>query len=419
MATASQPRKISLLWGHYSCCLVLIVHCLVQETAAFETSGSTHEQQRIPYYGNYYEYSAELDSTTYSTLSDIWLCLACALGWSVWLVSTRAQSQEESPASDFDAQNTKKVMGHVLQVSLGEDADGTGIPVYHALVDYVVYCENTNNNSCLGNDMLEDPEVPIQVRKCFNTQKILQEGFANVEVLVLADDPTTSILYDDYLQAKKEQPQPHSFAWIVGMYILALGLVGTSLVGGLHALNRLEPSQKFYGWISLGVGVVLLYPLAVLLHQFCLWFFSDWSGRPGVIIHDTRAALSKQCGALNPLKRLFSEDEQMQQLDKPSLELVSPKIQKAGTSPTFPNAGCKYGNFNVHMQEPSSSVSSMSSARSSLNSRRTLKTENSLGIPHLDSSIILEQYEQAVNLEMRTEKQMKSKEQQKGQESNS
>jgi hypothetical protein len=249
----------------------------------------------------------------------------------------------------------------------------------------------------------------------------LQEGFANVEVLVLTDDPTTSILLDDYLQDKTEQPQPPSMIWNVGMYILALSLIGTSLMGGVHALNRLEPSQHIYGWISIGVGILFLYPAAVLLYHCGLWCYHRWSERPGVIIHGTRTALSRtrhalsrQCGALNPLQTVFgdplqsffSQEHQHQpQLNEsrpPSVELMAPNSQKTATSPLYPNAGCGFGNFNVHMQEPTSSVSSISSVRT--HNSRSVRTHNSLYLPQLDNSIsILEQYEQAVKLETKHE----------------
>ena len=57
-------------------------------------------------------------------------------------------------------------MGHVLQVTLGEDNLGTGIPVYHAVVDYVVEGD-------------VDGE-PLQIRKVFSTKKLLEEGKENL-----------------------------------------------------------------------------------------------------------------------------------------------------------------------------------------------------------------------------------------------
>jgi hypothetical protein len=409
MYSIRTTRRSSLLSAYYSCCCILVFGIVQAAATSTEQQQQQQQQQKqqqkhIPMYGgahnsNYnYNYNDESD-IHYATLSDIWLCLACALGWSVWLVSTRAQSQEEAALSEFDIQDSQRVMGHVLQVSLGEDADGTGIPVYHALVDYVV--------GVIDNE-------PLQVRKCFNTHKLLEEGFANVEVLVLTDDPTTSILLDDYLQDKTEQLQPPSMIWIVGMYILALSLIGASLVGGIHVLNRLEPSQHTYGWVSIGVGIVFLYPAAVLLYHCGMGCYHRWSERPGVIIHGTRAALSRtrhalsrQCGALNPLQAVFgdplqsffSQDHQPQPNESrpPSVELVAPNSQMTAMSPLYPNAGCGFGNFNVHMQEPTSSVSSISSERT-----RSVRTHNSLFLPQLDNSI-LEQYEQAVKLETKHE----------------
>ena len=144
-------------------------------------------------------YLSSSKDSSYAAVSDVWLCLACALGWSVWLVSTWYQQPDPLV---FDGSESTTVMGHVLQVTLGEASDGTGIPVYHALVDYVV-----ERKALLEEGEEEDVttvEDPLQVRKCFATRKLLEEGFANVQVLVLKEDPTTSILYEDYLLDKRD-----------------------------------------------------------------------------------------------------------------------------------------------------------------------------------------------------------------------
>jgi hypothetical protein len=78
-----------------------------------------------------------------------------------------------------------------LEGALGEDADGTGIPCYHTLVDYVAKL-----------DLVD--EGPLEVHKYLSTCKVLDEGFANVQVLVLVEDPTTSII-NYFVTEKKEQ----------------------------------------------------------------------------------------------------------------------------------------------------------------------------------------------------------------------
>lgn len=345
--------------------------------------------------GSAYEYRSRNGPPSYSTLADIWLCLACALGWTVWLVgATRSQNPMES-ASVFESQDSKTVHGNVLQVTLGEDADGTGIPIYHALVDYVVSSS--------------DPEEePLQVRKCFSTAKLLEEGFANVEVLVLVDDPTTSILMDDFVLSQtdrvKQQMEPPSLLWSAGVYVGAGILIITSLVGGFHAFIKLHPEQVKAGKISLGVGTVLLYPVALIVYQV-IHFVNQWSiplrQRPGVIIHGARDYWKRKCGAtLNPLEIMGTFDSdaappprvpsppvaqgvastfdssagthlrshrqsdtkartqnmwpsglelpEMQTTDKksPSLDFDAP------ISPRYPNAGCGFGNYNVNVPGP-------------------------------------------------------------------
>jgi hypothetical protein len=220
--------------------------------------------------------------TVYAKLSDVWLCLACALGWSVWLVSTHNEHSELEPFQ----RDSKRVTGHVLQVTIGEDSDGTGIPVYQALIDYVV----------------ADTELPIQVRKCFQTQCLLEKGFANVELLVLANDPTMAVLLADYLIAVKEKEQEETSVWYnVGMFSVGALLIGTSIVGAICTVVRLPPDVMFYGWISVGFGVSLLVPTAFTIYQAVTLCMSMVGDRPGTIIHGARYNCTsiRQCGAMD------------------------------------------------------------------------------------------------------------------------
>jgi hypothetical protein len=45
----------------------------------------------------------------------------------------------------------------------------------------------------------------MQIRKVFATNTVLEEGFANVQVLVLRSDPMIAILYMDILEQKEDQ----------------------------------------------------------------------------------------------------------------------------------------------------------------------------------------------------------------------
>ncbi|KAL3922450.1 MAG: hypothetical protein SGILL_002203, partial [Bacillariaceae sp.] len=295
----------------------------------------------------------------------------------------------------FETRDSQKVMGHVLQVTLGEDNLGTGIPVYHCVVDYVVEGE-------------VDGE-PLQIRKVFSTNKFIEEGFANVEVLVLADDPTTAILLEDYLELKKrdheEQRSSPSIAYLVVTYFVAAILIGTSIVGSVLVILRMK--EPLYGWISLGVGVALLYPTAMFLTNSLSYLCSlagPLADRPGSIIHGERyACTTKRCGALDPLE-CFGDDEKSCTNNK-ALELACLQVpsidhkeeSKRNTEPPtphFPNAGCGFGAFNVHLPtgrpRTSSSLSSMSTSQNSHERTQESKLARS-------QASILEKYEMHVS----------------------
>ena len=362
----------------------------------------------------YYEFLDGDASSKPSSLSDIWLCMACALGWCVWLVSAR---QPPQGLENFEEQESAKVMGHVLQVSLGEDLLGTGIPVYYALVDYVVAGETDAEH--------------IQVRKVFTSKKLLEEGFANVEVLYLTEDPTTAILLEDLLDHRKqrESQPPPSTAYYALIYFVSVVLIATSVLGGARMASRLE--QPLWGWISLAVGIILLYPAAKVLYRFVTYLYSlagPLTERPGVIMHGKRLYWAQQChGTLNPIELMgcggddHSTTERRkqhhpQEASVRSIELSDLSIPQIGdtrrrhndsktTRPKlFPNAGCGFGNFNVHLptrRDPSgSSVSSISISGSH-------HSEKSGRLVRNDTSILekYEKYEQHVSATTEEKKQ--------------
>ena len=245
--------------------------------------GDYNEYNRNKYDGNYQTNQNGGNTVrrrrrhkVYSSLSDVWLCLACALGWTVWMLSSTRPEYAEMLR--YQNESSKKVLGHVLQSSLGQDLDGTGIPTYNAVIDYVV----------------QFSEHPVQVRKCFQTRHLLQEGFANIELLVLAEDPTMSVLLDDYLADVHDRRRHHpssgasSFWTTLVTYLLGFVLIGTSLVGAIRAVKRLEPEYQQWGWASFGVGLVMLYPVASIIHSgatYCYRCLGPVSSRPGRIIH--------------------------------------------------------------------------------------------------------------------------------------
>lgn len=310
----------------------------IRETSAFHEAASEIVEQRELHHrkGRYYEFLND-DSRNHSasSLSDVWLCLACALGWTLWLVNLR---QTQQPLV-FEKRDSRKVMGHVLQVTLGEDNLGTGIPVYHAVVDYVVSDNETGKE-------------PLQIRKCFTSKKLLDEGFANVEILVLSDDPTTAILLEDFYEQKKEQEaqSPPSGAYLVLIHLVAFILIGGSIFGGVLVILRLN--KRLYGWISLGVGIVLLYPAALMLYEVISFLYGiagPLGDRPGIIIHGERFYCSKKCGFTDALD-MFDGDEdgklnkiprgalELSQLQVPSMDQQSTSNREVSTPQRlFPN----------------------------------------------------------------------------------
>jgi hypothetical protein len=363
-----------------------------QPHSSSQTSESHRDLRRYDHYksGSAYNYQRNRNQTVYSSLSDIWLCLACAVGWTVWLISATSTSQVEP--SIYESQDSKKIHGNVLQVTLGEDPDGTGIPIYHTLVDYVVETDSV------------EEQHPMQVRKCFSTRKLFEEGFANVEVLVLLEDPTKSILMVDYIQEKnernKQQLEPPDMIYAMIVYLIAAILIITSLVGCVHAYFKLDPEQTRWGKISLGMGTVLIYPIALLLY-FVLSTVYRWAApfveRPGVIIHGAQRYWNRKCGAtLNPLEVMGTsfDGDTNNDIAEPSrntttrtgsnrIKRISPTHQQhrhkrsdtalssvmelshmtlsstegeenpankqKRVNPSYPNAGCGFGNFNVLM----------------------------------------------------------------------
>lgn len=91
---------------------------------------------------------------TQASLSDVLLCYAFALGWSVWFLSAFLNTD----LMRYAQSNSVLVHGNVREVSIEDDSLGTGIPTYHALIDYIITVRR------------ERDESKIQVRKSFQTQ---------------------------------------------------------------------------------------------------------------------------------------------------------------------------------------------------------------------------------------------------------
>lgn len=173
------------------------------------------------------------------------------------------------------------IHGNVLQVVKVEDK-GDGLPVYRAVIDYMIKSEQTQES--------------LQIRKQFDSIKELEQGFANVELLVLPVEPTVSILKDDYeeqmLQVKTIDEEDVNELFLDGSQCkrlstaLAAVLVLASLGGTIQVVYLMEPEERWQGWLCLCVGVALLLPCAVVLHKLikALAAFQEPSEKHGIVI---------------------------------------------------------------------------------------------------------------------------------------
>jgi hypothetical protein len=235
----------------------------------FVHSSQHQQQQQQQYY--------------YTDLGDVWMCLGIALGWTVWMLSSFIRD---------DLHRYQKhsivVRGHVLHVSVEDDSMGMGIPTYKAVIDYMV-----------------PPDNAIQIRKHFETQHLLQEGFANVELLVLPTEPTHSVLKEDWQKEFEEQIQEErtpscyksSTAKRVSVAFAGL-LVMVSVSGGLLAAHRMHPNQRRWGWISVCIGATLLLPAAIFIHRLQVAFarLLDDTEKTGIYIRGSTSQLSSIAG---------------------------------------------------------------------------------------------------------------------------
>jgi len=216
-------------------------------------------------------------SLFYSQLTDVWFCLAVALGWTVWMLSSFLKNNN----SLSRYHKSVLIRGHVLQVSVeNDDSLGTGIPTYKAVIDYMV--ENEHNNS-------------VQIRKHFETQNPLEEGFANVDLLVLPTEPTHSVLREDWAKEVEDQQKDmldQAWCFRSGMckrFSISFAgiLVLVSIAGAAMTANKLSPEQSVAGWVSLCFGVTMLLPGAIWILKFHRVFQRSMdyqSVRAGVII---------------------------------------------------------------------------------------------------------------------------------------
>lgn len=171
-------------------------------------------------------------------VTDVVLCLCLALGWTIWMLASFVRQDHKL------SKQAVLVHGNVRQVVPQDDVQ------YQAVVDYKV--------------------GEIQIRKQFETHQALEPGFANVPVLVLPQEPTRSVLQQDFDQMLySSQHQELCFRPVVGrrLSILLAGcLVLMSIAGAVLVVEHLDHEARKYGWVVLCVGIPLLLPTALLWH---------------------------------------------------------------------------------------------------------------------------------------------------------
>jgi len=200
----------------------------------------------------------ELEEEGLTRLSDVWLCLGIAFGWALFLLRA---IMGMATIKRYESEGLP-IKGSVLESTVNPDGDGhiPGIPTYHALVDYV-YRDETNESS-------------VQIRKAFPTERLLDKGFSNVELLVLPDDPTSGVLMNEWEREFKEEKRHEAetrhvtlLSWFMGVLFILL-----SIFGAWHAVRLLPESKKTLGWISLGVGTALLGPASFMCYTLSRLF---------------------------------------------------------------------------------------------------------------------------------------------------
>jgi hypothetical protein len=240
----------------------------------------------------------------YSKLSDVWMCLGMALMWTVWMLSNIIKAADHKERYQNDS---VLVRGHVLHVSMGEmDSLGTGIPTYMAVIDYMIE--------------KQDQQKSIQIRKHFATQQRLCEGFANVEILVLPEEPTNSVIKEDWEKEMEDDLSETDIslwnrAWCKRLVICLAGvLVLTSVGATVTSVLRLDPLERHWGWISACLGISLLVPAALVVHRGLAAFqrsLKYQSERAGIVIRGPTGMTSGNifsCDALDVLDTTVCDD---------------------------------------------------------------------------------------------------------------
>ncbi|EEC49179.1 predicted protein [Phaeodactylum tricornutum CCAP 1055/1] len=273
------------------------------EFGSSQTSGQSYSSLRSNTNNARHHFGGSNNSSNeprYLDLTDVLLCLSLALTWTVWMLTGFVRTD----LWKFHDQSVV-VAGNVRQVQIAADSLGTGIPCYSAIIDYMIHLErraetddmvarwtHTRRNCGADDSVLEynhSPASPgnangnhakgtvtrFQIRKQFQTTVPLEEGFANVELLVLPHEPTVSMLKEDWKRELLEQQQDVNDGAVCCRPVLcrrlsmifAGVLVLVSIGGAVLVVDHMDPVDKGLGWGVFCIGTALLLPSALGLHR--------------------------------------------------------------------------------------------------------------------------------------------------------
>lgn len=249
-----------------------------------------------------------------TNIKDVWICFLLAVAWGSWMFGSFVKSDLLRYGQD-----SIRVKGNVRQVTRVDHSLGTGIPIYKVIIDYIIPAQlcagqygypppgmsrpSTPANfasqlKAKQSDLSEGPS--LQIRKEFETLHPLQQGFGNVELLVLHHEPTTSILKEDWEQQVMEEmeesrarrrTQPHCCGCLTALcrcmddlfcgygkdaygerivwkriwVAFCLFMMLVSMGGSVLAAHRLPKDSRRLGWLCVCLQSMLLIPTALAI----------------------------------------------------------------------------------------------------------------------------------------------------------
>lgn len=282
-----------------------------------------------------------------TNLLDVWMCWMLAVAWSSWMFGSFVKSELLRYGQD-----SITVRGNVRMVTLEEASLGTGIPIYKAVIDYMIpaqlcngqydnpaqyppsgtpYPTTSHPSSTSGtrelseeDDTLNTSRPALQIRKEFETMHPLQQGFGNVELLVLHHEPTTSIIKEDWEQQLMEQMEEsrsrrnskreccgcvsifcrcidgvfcgfgkdaygERLIWKRIWIGFCLLMILLAMAGSVLAVHRLPADTQRLGWLCLCLESLLILPtgIGIRLALTCLQRSVLPPGRAGVVVSNS------------------------------------------------------------------------------------------------------------------------------------